>query len=1443
MTRRPHKESLYPLPPPVLSRGGRARQNGGGRVGGAVLALVLLLWARPAVAGPAPTGDQYEALEALYDATDGDNWTTDTNWNTTNNNWYGVTTNSDGKVTFIDLYSNNLTGTIPTELEDLTELTGLRLPDNNLSGAIPTELGALTKLRRLDLHINGLSGSIPTELGALTELTGLRLYDNDLSGAIPTELGNLTKLENLYLNDNGLSGSIPTELGALTELTGLLLYDNDLSGSIPTQLGNLTALEELRLNNNNLSGSIPTQVENLTALEELKLENNNLSGSIPTQVENLTALEELRLNNNNLSGAIPAELGDLTALEELYLHNNNLSGAIPAELKALTVLEDLYLYNNAGLSGPIPVAFIPDDTTGLSALEEFHVQNTQVTVPTDTDFQEWIATITLTIGTQTSVARINLDAANTAPVGLWSDETTLWVVDPFALKVFAYGLDNGQRTATRDITLDGANTAAQGLWGDGTTLWVADLFGNKLYAYTLADGSRDADEDIALEATYPRGLWSDGTTLWVVDSLRNVYAYTLADGSRDDTKDFALASADESGRGAWSDGTTLWVADFVDARLYAYTLADGTHDPDSYKIVAPANTAPRGLWSDGTTLWVADHADARIYRYGPRISSDITPPKRIGATNDGETVTLLFDEVLDPNSVPSPAGFTVLKWFNAGDPYLPSDFVAAGYYCLAGNTSMGCPFALKSVQVIGNKVVLTLPNEVRIWAGPRSLIALYAADDAVNQIKDLAGNEAESLRNSGPSTVIANQAPPPPIVLAPRHTNPWGMWGDGETLWVLQQGYGQAMDKLYAYDLADGSWDSAKDIDFPNRPPFLTGLVGDGTTFWVAEADDVLPYLSAYRMDNGNADRPKNFGLAPENGHPRGLAVAGGTLWVGDFEDLALYAYDFATEARQAANDLYLSADNADPTDRYLSADNADPTGLWTNGTTAWVVDFVDKHIYAYDLATKQRHPANDIILNDSNTHPLSMWSDGTRLWVADGRDPEALYEYALPQAPPLAAPEENRAPRAVADEATLVLSPGGSVVIAVLANDSDPDGDPLQIGAVTTPTRGTAAQAGAAILYTPETEFVGTDSFTYTITDGQGATATATVTVTVTRPVSQPPTIPEEPAGPEGTVNTRGGRSGGGTSSGGESQGEAESEPTDGEQAAAVAGYLENPGADSFQSGIGVLSGWVCEAETVTLELDGVAHVAAYGTERGDTEDTCGDTANGFGLLFNWNLLGDGEYEVVALVDGVELDRATVTVTTLGAEFLKDVAGQCEVPDFPSVGEAVTLTWQESGQNFVITDGAAPVGSSNRAGIAGVGYLENPGSNSFQSGIGVLSGWVCAAETVEIEITPESGDIARHVAGYGTERLDTEDACGDTDNGFGLLFNWNLLGDGEHEVVAYVDDVELGRATVRVTTLGEEFLRAAAGECTVEDFPTSGETVTLAWQQNQQNFVITHVE
>ena len=240
-----------------------------------------------------------------------------------------------------------------------------------------------------------------------------------------------------------------------------------------------------------------------------------------------------------------------------------------------------------------------------------------------------------------------------------------------------------------------------------------------------------------------------------------------------------------------------------------------------------------------------------------------------------------------------------------------------------------------------------------------------------------------------------------------------------------------------------------------------------------------------------------------------------------------------------------------------------------------------------------------------------------------------------------------------------------------------------------------------------------------------------------------------------------------------------------------------------------------------------------------------CADSNSGFALLYNWNLLGDGTHTVRAFADGIEFDSATFTVTTLGTEFLRGAEGvMYQVEDFPAADETVTLKWQESMQNFVIADyplppRATPVRTANATvtqadGLSGL--LENPFSGSFQSGIGLFSGWVCDASQIEIEIN----DRPRLPAAYGTIRSDTAGVCGDTDNGFGLLFNWNLLGDGTHTVRAFADGREFGRATFTVTTLGTEFLTGVRKTERLEDFPTPGETVTLRWQESMQNFVIT---
>lgn len=129
--------------------------------------------------------------------------------------------------------------------------------------------------------------------------------------------------------------------------------------------------------------------------------------------------------------------------------------------------------------------------------------------------------------------------------------------------------------------------------------------------------------------------------------------------------------------------------------------------------------------------------------------------------------------------------------------------------------------------------------------------------------------------------------------------------------------------------------------------------------------------------------------------------------------------------------------------------------------------------------------------------------------------------------------------------------------------------------------------------------------------------------------------------------------------------------------------GILENPPQGGVASGVSTISGWVCNANQVELRIDGLPILAAYGTSREDTRPVCGDANNGFGLLFNWNLLDDGPRTIVAYADGVEFARATFTVATLGQEFLTGASGAFILPNF--AGRDVIIEWQESLQNFGI--------------------------------------------------------------------------------------------------------------------------------------------------------------
>lgn len=277
------------------------------------------------------------------------------------------------RLTTLRLSSNILSGTLSSQIGNLSSLESLWLNNIGLSGLLPSEIGALTALTDFTVADNFLSGTIPSEIGFMSLLTSFKVGYNNFTSVIPSELYLLSQLHTLDVSSNQLTGVLPTEIGVLVRMKKLYLDTNDFSGTIPSEVGLMTALQTLELNSfeafavemvirpdrfslniNGFSGTIPSQVGLMTSLQDLTLSFNSLSGSIPTALGLLTELTVLQLDSNLLTGGLPSEIGLATKLETLLLGGNgNLSGTIPSELGLLSNLVVLVLNGNQ-LVGSLP---------------------------------------------------------------------------------------------------------------------------------------------------------------------------------------------------------------------------------------------------------------------------------------------------------------------------------------------------------------------------------------------------------------------------------------------------------------------------------------------------------------------------------------------------------------------------------------------------------------------------------------------------------------------------------------------------------------------------------------------------------------------------------------------------------------------------------------------------------------------------------------------------------------------------------------------------------------------------------------------------------------------------------------------------------------------------------------------------------------------------------
>lgn len=292
----------------------------------------------------------------------------------------------------LSLEYNNLNATLgwslPSDIQESTNLASLYLSQCNLVGLIPDFLGQMTSLSTLEMAYNRLTGPIPLSFN----VSGVQIFQLNnqaapsLSGPIDV-VGKMQSLKQLWLHGNNFSGTIPPSLGDCVSLTDIKLNGNELVGPIPTNLTNLQ-LTNLTLDSNKLSGPIPDlklppggftysgnsfcqSVPGLSCapavtvlldflaslnypiglaeswtgndpcnswigigcstgtVSVINLPNRNLNGNISPSLINLPSLKIIKLGGNKLSGTIPSTLTRLKSLSTLDLSHNNLSPPVP----------------------------------------------------------------------------------------------------------------------------------------------------------------------------------------------------------------------------------------------------------------------------------------------------------------------------------------------------------------------------------------------------------------------------------------------------------------------------------------------------------------------------------------------------------------------------------------------------------------------------------------------------------------------------------------------------------------------------------------------------------------------------------------------------------------------------------------------------------------------------------------------------------------------------------------------------------------------------------------------------------------------------------------------------------------------------------------------------------------------------------------------------------
>ena len=280
-----------------------------------------------------------EALQILYNATNGEEWTNNYGWNQGSPcDWHGCICSFD-ELIILDLTDNNLRGTLPSQIGLLYNLTNLILKDNYLSGSIPTEIALIDELSYLGLSNNTLSGTLPSQLGE--DLYLLSIKDNDIAGTFPSDfISNHPMLIEAAIQNNEINGTITECVATSSIIIDCLKIscdcDNCVCGEPPTAQPTLAP----QVMHSSMPTSSPSDL--FTAIPTSLPTSNPLFS--PTEMPSSSPLKSLSETPTSLPTYIPSNSMPSSRTSEIFSEMptyipSNLSSEMPSSSRSKSLTE------------------------------------------------------------------------------------------------------------------------------------------------------------------------------------------------------------------------------------------------------------------------------------------------------------------------------------------------------------------------------------------------------------------------------------------------------------------------------------------------------------------------------------------------------------------------------------------------------------------------------------------------------------------------------------------------------------------------------------------------------------------------------------------------------------------------------------------------------------------------------------------------------------------------------------------------------------------------------------------------------------------------------------------------------------------------------------------------------------------------------------------------